>query len=178
MVKHSNQWAFYLILICSVIGIYSFYSHVNNTWLLAPPTYILLLISLLVFALGVIGFQDRRTWKAKMRSWVTLFMAILLIISLLIVLAFTSFFSDVGTNEYLKTVSSPNHNHSIDFYSFDAGATGSFGVTGELDGPLWFKKRVYYEEGVNSVAIEWESDTTLIINGNTLNLSQEGTYEE
>ncbi|KGP91847.1 membrane protein [Pontibacillus chungwhensis BH030062] len=172
MVKQSNFWSFYLTLSCLVLGIYSFYSNVNNAWLIAPPTSILLFLSLLAFALCVIGFQDRRTWKTKMRSWVTLFLALLLMTSMLFVLAFTSLFSNIGKNEHLKTISSPNHNYTIDFYSFDAGATGPFGVRGELDGPLWFKKRVYYEEGVHQVTLQWESDTILKINSTTLNLGQ------
>lgn len=54
-----------------------------------------------------------------------------------IAMSFTAFFSSIAVNEPIKTISSPGGDYIIDFYYFDAGATGLFGVRGEIDGPLW-----------------------------------------
>ena len=52
--------------------------------------------------------------------------------------SFTLIFSFAGANEKIETISSTVNNYTFDFYRFDAGAAGSFGVRGELNGPLWF----------------------------------------
>ena len=81
---------------------------------------------------------------------------------------FTGMFT--GEKEWLKTVRSPDGQFTVDFYYTDAGARGSFGILGELNGPLWFKKRIYYEKRAEVVNIQWENDHTILINNNTLNL--------
>lgn len=82
----------------------------------------------------------------------------------------------MGANKHIKTVSSPEDNYTIDFYRFDAGAAGSFGVRGTLNGPLWSKKRIYYQQSVEQVEVEWENNSTISINNHLLNLKKGDTF--
>ena len=148
----------------------------NNTWLISPPIYILLILAVLSLILGVKGLKDKRSWLTKTRSWLTISLALLLSISLFLVLSFTLLFSSIGANEHIKTVSSPDDRYTIDFYRWDAGAAGTFGVRGELNGPLWFKKRIYYEQRIENIDVDWESDYKVLINNHTLDLKNGDTY--
>ena len=175
MGKRYNLWSFYLILICLGLAAYSLYSNINNTWLVAPPNYILLLMSLLAFILGIFGFEDKRNWRTKARSWFTVILSSLTSIGLFLVVSFTLIFS-FGANEHIKTVSSPDNKYIIDFYQWDAGAAGTFGIRGELNGPLWFKKRIYYEKRTENVEVEWKSNSEVSINNHILNLDVGDKY--
>ncbi|WP_144511282.1 DUF5412 family protein [Bacillus sp. FJAT-22090] len=176
MGKRYNLWSFYLIIVCLGLAVYSLYSNINNTWLFAPPNYILLMISLLAFVLGIIGFKDKRNWRTKTQSWLTIILSSLTSIALFLILSFTLLFSSMDENKHIKTVSSPEDNYTIDFYRFDVGAAGSFGVRGELNGPLWSKKRIYYQHRVEQVEVEWENNSTVSINNNILNLKKGDTF--
>ncbi|MFC0525603.1 DUF5412 family protein [Pontibacillus salicampi] len=176
MGKKYNLWSFYLILVCLGLAAYSLYSKINYTWIIAPPNYILLIISLTAFTLGIIGFKYKRNWWAKTRSWLTVILSTLTSIGLILVVSFTLFFSSMGANEHIKTATSLDGNYTIDFYRYDAGAAGSFGVRGEINGPLWFKKRIYYQDRVNQVIVEWESDDSVSINNHILKLDEGDTY--
>jgi hypothetical protein len=176
MRKQYNLWAFYLILVCFGLATYSLYSNMKNTWLIAPPNYILLIISLIALILGIVGFKDKRNWWTKARSWLTVILSSLTTVGLFLVVSFTLFFSSVGANEHIKTVSSTDGNYTIDFYRFDAGAAGSFGVRGELNGPLWFKKRIYLQHNVEQVQAEWKNNDKVSINNHILKLDEGDTY--
>ncbi|ENH97986.1 membrane protein [Gracilibacillus halophilus YIM-C55.5] len=175
MRKQANLWSFYFILVCLGLASYKLYSNLNNTWLVAPPNYILLLLSVTTLILSITGLQDRQKMRDKLRGWLTILLSSLTCIGIMLVLSFTSMFS-IGTEEYIKTVNSPNNSHTIDFYHFDAGAAGSFGIRGERKGPLWFKKRMYYEENVEQVEVEWLGNDRIVINDHHLNLSEHDTY--
>jgi Family of unknown function (DUF5412) len=178
MNENYNLWSFYLILGCLGLAAYSFYANISSdiAWLIAPPNYILFIISLLAFTLGIIGFKDKRNWRTKTRSWLTLFLSILTSTALFLVLLLTLFSSLIGANVHLKTISSPDKSYTIDFYRWDAGATGTFGIRGELNGPLWFKKRIYHEKRTENVDVEWDGNSIVSINGNLLNLDKGNTY--
>ena len=175
MGKRYNFWSFYLILVCLGLAAYSLYSNINNIWLVAPPIYILLLISLVAFILGIFGFTDKRNWRTKARSWFTVILSSLTSIGLYLVLWFTFIFS-FGPDEHIKTVSSPDNKYIIDFYRWDAGGAGTFGIRGELNGPLWFKKRIYYEKRTEIVEVEWKNNSEVSINNHILNLDVGDNY--
>lgn len=177
MEKRSNIWAFYLLFICFGLAIYSLFSNIKGTWwLIAPPNYILIIFSLLAFALGIIGFKDKSNWRAKTRSWLTVILSALLFIALFLAILLTLFASLLGVNERIETVQSPDGSYTIDFYRFDAGATGTFGVRGEINGPLWFKKRIYHQQRVEQIEVEWLDNNTVSINNHKLNLKEGETY--
>ena len=175
MGKRYNFWSFYLILVCLGLAAYSLYSNIHNTWLVVPPIYILLLMSLLAFILGIFGFTDKRNWRTKARSWFTVILSSLTSIGLYLVLWFTFIFS-FGPDEHIKTVSSPDNKYIIDFYRWDAGGAGTFGIRGELNGPLWFKKRIYYERETENVEVEWKNNSEVSINNHILNLDVGDKY--
>ncbi|QHS24300.1 DUF5412 domain-containing protein [Virgibacillus sp. MSP4-1] len=176
MKKGYNLGSFYLILVCLGLAVYSFYSNLSHTWLVAPPNYILLIFSLLAMILGIIGFKDKRNWRTKTRSWLTVIISTLLSIIFFLAILLSLFASSFGVNEHIKTVQSPDGDYTIDFYRYDAGAAGSFGIRGELNGPLWFKKRIYYRDTEEQVEVEWKNDRTVSINNHTLNLKEGETY--
>jgi len=176
MEKRYNLWSFYLIIVCLGLAAYSLYSNIENVWLIAPPNYILLLVSVIVFILGIKGFKDKRNWQVKTRSWLTVILSFLMSIVLILAILLSLFASFLGVIEHIETVHSPDGNYTIDFYRFDGGAAGPFGVRGELDGPLWVKKRIYYQERVEKVEAEWENTTTISINNHILNLKDGDTY--
>ncbi|MFS0673845.1 DUF5412 family protein [Ornithinibacillus sp. 179-J 7C1 HS] len=176
MAKRYNVGSFYLILVCFGLGLYSLYSNLNHTWMIAQPNYILLVFSLLAFVFGIIGFKDKRNWRTKIRSWFTIILSLLMAIVLSLAVLLTLFASSLGANEYIKTVQSPDGKYTIDFYRYDAGALGSHGIRGELNGPLWFKKRIYYRDREEQVEVEWKNNSTISINNHTLNLKKGETY--
>ena len=176
MEKRYNFWSLYLILFCLGVTFYSLYSNINNTWLISPPNYILFIISVLAFILGIKGLKDKRNWRPKTRSGLTITLSSLTSIALFLALSFTLLASLFGENEHIKTVSSPDTSYTIDFYSWDAGAAGTFGVRGELNGPLWFKKRIYYEKRTENVFVEWKSNSKVSINNHILKLNEGETF--
>ena len=176
MAQRYNSWAFYLMLICLGLASYSVYSNLNHGWQIAPPNYVLLLISLLAFIMGMIGFKDKRNWKTITRSWLTLILSFFLGSALLLVVMLSFAASAMGANVHIKTVQSSDGHYTIDFYRYDAGAAGSFGVRGELNGPLWFKKRIFYQDSIEKVHVEWKDSTTVSINEHLLDLKEGETY--
>ncbi|MCM3398107.1 DUF5412 family protein [Oceanobacillus profundus] len=176
MERRYNFWSFYLILVCLGLAAYSLYSNFTHAWLIAPPNYMLLIMSLLAFYLGVFGFKDKRNWRTKTRSWITIILSSLLSIGLFLGVSLTLLLSLLGASEHLKTVNSPDDNYTIDFYRYDAGAAGSFGVRGELNGPLWFKKRIYYQDSIDQVEVDWKNNSTVSINKHILNLKEGDSY--
>ncbi|RCW62575.1 DUF5412 family protein [Saliterribacillus persicus] len=176
MEKRYNLGSFYLILLCLGLTTYSLYSNLTHKWLIAPPNYILIVVSLLAFILGRIGFKDKRNWRTKTRSWLTVVLSFVLTVALFLAILLSTLASSFGANEHIKTVQSPDGNYAIDFYRYDAGAAGSFGIRGELNGPLWFKKRIYYRDTEEQVEVEWKNKNIVSINNHTLNLKEGETY--
>ncbi|KIL48424.1 hypothetical protein KR50_14600 [Jeotgalibacillus campisalis] len=127
------------------------------------------------FILGIYGFKDKRNWRTKTRSWLTVVLSLLTAAGLFVVVVFTYVFFH-SANDHIRTVRSPDNGYTIDFYRWDAGAAGTFGVRGELDGPLWFKKRIYYERRTDNVEIDWISDSEVSVNHHILNVSEGDTY--
>ncbi|WP_163527203.1 DUF5412 family protein [Halobacillus ihumii] len=176
MERKYNVGSFSLSLFCLGISLYSFYSHINNIWLIAPPNYIVLLLSIVAFTLGIKGFKDKTNWFSKLRSWVSVTLSLLLSISLFLACSLSILASSFGANEHIKTVHSPNDEYRIDFYHWDAGAAGTFGIRGELNGPLRFKKRIYFQKRTEDVEVEWKGNDTMSINNHILNLDKGDTY--
>lgn len=168
MRKTYNWCAFILLIVLYGITLYSIYASINDAWRIAPPLYIFWIAAVVIFTLGILGFRDKSTTFAEVRSWLAAGLSLLLILVFSVSLLFSAFFS--GSKELLATAHSPDKKHTIDFYSFNAGAMGPFGVRGELRGPLWFKKQVYYEKTMEPLEVVWQSNHVLLINNHKLDL--------
>ncbi|MCT2534719.1 DUF5412 domain-containing protein [Aquibacillus koreensis] len=181
MGKRFTLWSLYLTLFCIVSSAYSLFSMINNNWLISPLTVtIFLMMGVLSLCLAVVGvIKDDGTWWKITRSWLVLILSSLTSFGLLLALLFTTVFSSMGESTHIKTVSSPNNTYTIEFYKWDAGAAGAagtFGIRGELNGPLWSKKRIYYEKRTENVVVEWENDSEVSINNHILNLDEGETF--
>lgn len=164
-----------LLLLSLSISVYALYSHLNNNaWLLAPPIYVLVAISVAAIVFGVKSMNQNNTKIKIVVSWSIAFLSVLL--SVLLTLAFFISMLSKGINEHVQTVHSPDGRYTVELYRFNAGAVGPFGVRGELDGPLWFKKRIYYQQRKQEVNVAWENDHTITINNQTLNLDEGETF--
>lgn len=168
MVKKMNRTAFLLMLILYFISSYSIYANSNNQWLITPPAYMMLVFSIFVLVLAILGIKDRSNNFAKLRSWISVILSSVLIFLLLALTSLTAMFS--GSKVLLTTTHSPDQNYTLKFYKTDAGAMGTFGILGELQGPLWFRKVVYSERKTDQVLLEWSNNHTVVINGHQVNL--------
>ncbi|WP_430787563.1 DUF5412 family protein [Virgibacillus flavescens] len=176
MARKYNRVEFYLCLFCVIASLYAFYSTISQVWVITPPNYILLLVTILAFILSIAGFKDKTNRIAKLRSWLTVVVSSLLIFLLFVSVLFTSLFS--GAKNLIKTTHSPDHDYTVDLYRTNGGAGSSFAVIGELDGPLWFKKRIYIQTNRMEARVKWENEDTVTINGRTLNLAEGESYSE
>lgn len=169
MNKVYNWCAFaWLLLLCG-LTVYSIYAARNDGWKIAPPLYVFLIAAIVIFILGILGFRDKSSRLAKVRSWISTGLSLILIFIFIVSLLFTYIFSD--SKQFLTTAQSPDKKYTIDFYSFNAGAMGPFIVFGELRGPLWFTKRIYEEKGLEQVEVIWDSNHELRVNNGKLDLS-------
>ncbi len=150
-----------------------FFPYAYGGWVLAPPL-ITWVMAILAFVLAIVGLPNTRKWYLVVRGIVTLLFSLGLIILLLLPLARESF---VG-KELIHTTESPNGEYMVDFYRMNGGAATSFWIVGELDGPLWLKKTVFYDYRMDEVEVAWVDDTTLMANLHQFNLAEGEVYIE
>ncbi|WP_110821892.1 DUF5412 family protein [Paenibacillus illinoisensis] len=134
----------------------------------------MLVFSIFVLVLAILGIQDRSNNFAKLRSWISVILSSVLIFLLLALTSFTAMFS--GSKVLLTTTHSPDQHYTLKFYKTDAGAMGTFGIVGELQGPLWFRKVVYSERKTDEVHLEWSNNHTVVINEHQVNLLLEKSW--
>ncbi|MEY8746088.1 DUF5412 family protein [Paenibacillus tundrae] len=118
--------------------------------------------------------MDTSSLFAKIRSWISTTLSFILVATLLFVVTLTSIFS--GAKVLLTNTHSPDQHYTINFYKTDAGAMGSFGIVGELQGALWFRKAVYWESKVDQVELQWYNNHTVIVNGHPIDLASSETW--
>ncbi|MCG7378581.1 DUF5412 domain-containing protein [Paenibacillus sp. ACRSA] len=174
IVKKISWIALFLVLFLYSISLYTFYSSIHYLWKIAPPGYVLVILSILAFILSIVSFMDTSTLFAKIRSWISTILSFILVSILLFVVTLTSIFS--GAKVLLTTTQSPDQHYTINFYKTDAGAMGSFGIVGELQGALWFRKAVYWESKIDQVELQWHNNHTVIVNGHTLDIGSGETW--
>lgn len=157
-----------LLLALSFQSLYAFY---NQTWQLAPDALTLWLLSVSVLILGIMGFKDTSSKRARWRSSFTILLIIPLSLAFLFGVAINLF-----AREHIETTQSPDNKTTIHFYTLNGGAATSISVTGVVNGPLWMKKRIYYEVPMHEVNVEWINNYTIKINNHTLNLDTGETH--
>ena len=145
-------------------------------WTVSNSTFIVLFI-LFVFVIYILKKEFKQLTRLKkiiaiiINTISFIFTGLILIYFALKILIFS-----IGGAEHLFTSYSPNRHYTLDFYAFDAGAMGTFGIRAELDGPLGFKKQIYYERHGEDANVQWLTDDIVIINGHELNLKNGDTF--
>ena len=69
MVRKCNLWSFYLCLFCIILFFYSLSAEINDGWRIAPA-HIILLLSIISFVLGIIGFQYKKELACEIKKLV------------------------------------------------------------------------------------------------------------
>lgn len=172
MHRYANLYSFYI----SILSLFLFSFVLYNAWsqqyiITSFLSWILLLILAVIFILALTGIKSKATKFSRSRSRITIGIASML----LIIWLFLQFLSYIGGKELLQTVESPNQEYTVHFYSWDAGAAGTFGIVGEIDG-VWFDKRFYRERHAEVLEVEWINDRTISINNHQLDLEMEEIY--
>lgn len=173
MERKYNLWSFILCFILLALSFQALYASYNGTWQWAPDALTLWLLTIGAFVIGIMGFRDKSNKRAKWRSWLTMLITIPLSMVFLLGVAVNTF-----AREHIETTQSPDAKITIDFYTLNGGAATSISVTGIVNGPLWFKKRIYYEDPMHKVDTEWKNNHTVTINNHTLNLAKGETYSD
>ncbi len=171
MVRRLSWLALILVFSLITISLYSLYSSMYNQWVITPPNYVTLISATIVFLVSILSFQDTSSRFARLRSWLSTILSFLLLFALLIVVSFTNMFS--GHKELMTTSLSPDRAYTIHIYKMDAGAMGTYGILAEQQGPLWFKKHLYYERRQDQVNVEWENNHTIRINSQRIDLQND-----
>lgn len=171
MGRKYNLWSFILCLLLLVLSLQSLYASYNRTWQVAPPALTLWLLTVIAFVTGIIGLKDKSSRLARWRSWLTVLITFPLSVIFLLGVAVNTF-----AREPIETAQSPDSKIIIDFYTLNGGAATSISVEGIVNGPLWFKKRIYYEDPMHKVDVEWDNNHIIIINNHTLDLDKGETF--
>lgn len=157
------------------VTIYYFYALDRmNVWRIIPGYFVYIFYLISVF-LVVMAFQKKHIKTVPQKFLIII--PILINIVLTVILCIYLFFSMAIGRSFplIQTETSPDEKIELNFYSFDAGGMGTFGVIGEVNGPLWFKKRIYYEKRIQDIEIEWIDNDTLLINKQLIELKEAGT---
>lgn len=158
------------------LSVFSLYSNFHYLWRVTPPIYILLLLSITGLVLSIKSTSTAKNRSSKIMTWLSITLSVLLTIALILGTVLTVSLSAMGAREKLTTVKSPDERYTIDFYHFDAGAAGTFGIMGELNGPLWTKKKLYYQQHAKEVNVKWQSEGVVTINNRELDLEKGEVY--
>jgi len=171
MERKYNLWSFLVCLLLLLFSIQSLYAAYNDTWSISPPATVLWLLSVFTFFISIFGFRDKRSWKTRWRSWVTVFLSFLLSAIFLLGMLVNTF-----GREHIGTTNSPDSKTTINFYTLNGGAATSISVVGKIDGPLWFTKRIYYQDNMDEVDVVWTNNHLVTINNHPLNLDKDEFY--
>lgn len=173
MERQFNLWSFILSLVVIVLSLQFIYASYNRTWSVAPPALILWLLTVIAFVMGIIGFKDKSSRLARWRSWLTVLISFPLSAIFLLGVSVNTI-----AREPIKTAHSPDSKITIDFYTLNGGAATSISVIGIVNGPLWFEKRIYFEDDMHKVDVAWTNNHIITINNHTLNLDKEETFPD
>lgn len=172
---HYFKWACVLFSLCIAFIIFCGWLITQTLWTFSTSSIVALTIALI----SVLYLLNKRAKSVhgfkKFLAWLISFVSFLMTVLLLCVLILQLIVLLLGGVSHLTTSISPDQRYKIHFYYFDAGAMGTFGVRGELNGPLGFKKQIYYERHATEVHVEWLNHHIISINGNELNLKN-GDY--
>ena len=168
-----NKWSFAACLFILVLSFQSLYASYNHSWTVAPPALVLWVLTVITFVLGIRGFGDKSSRGARWRSWLTVLISFSLSAIFLLAVAVNTF-----ARVPIETTHSPDSNITIDFYTLNGGAATSISVVGFVNGLLWFKKRIYYDNNMHKADVEWINNHIVTINEHTMDLNKGETYSD
>ncbi|MCP3026568.1 DUF5412 family protein [Halobacillus sp. A5] len=174
MFRKLNAGSFILLLVCLILYTQSVYSHINQTWLYAPPAAVLFLLSAGAFIFGVVGLTYKKNWRTTVRSWFTIIVSFLLSGSLLL----TVLINSPNALELVKVSHSPDGSYELHIYRTNGGATASFGTKAKIFGPLWFEKTVYSNSPQAEAKVTWKNKHEVTIGQHNLNLEKGESYRD
>ncbi|WP_313893280.1 DUF5412 family protein [Psychrobacillus sp.] len=173
MKRKHNLWSFLLCLLLTALSLQALYASYAASWSIAPSTSVLWLLTAITFFMGVSGFRDKSSRGARWRSWLTVLIAFPLSAIFLL-----GTIVNASAREYISTTQSPDSKTTIDFYTINGGATTSIAVVGIVNGPLWFKKAIYYDYRMDKADVAWMNNHTITINDHMLNLDKGETFSD
>ncbi|WP_255551635.1 DUF5412 family protein [Sporosarcina sp. E16_8] len=171
MERKYNLWSFISCFFVLMLALQALYASYYGTWQVAPPALTLWLLTVITFVTAIIGFKDKSSRWARWRSWLTVLIVFPLSAIFLLGVAVNTI-----AREPLETAQSPDSKIIIDFYTLNGGAATSIGVSGVINGPLWFIKRIYYQDHMDRVDVKWTNNHIVTINNHTLNLKKGETF--
>lgn len=154
-----------------IYGVFSYWLLVMTLWDVSS-VLLMFVAAAAAFWLTIKGYRHFHSGLGKICGWLLGIGSFLLSGILLLLLLLELSIQTLGAVEYRATSESPDGRYTVDFEYFDAGAAGTFGIRGELDGPFWFTKYIYYEKRVTEADVHWKNDDTIVINGHILNLQK------
>lgn len=173
MGRKYNLWSFLLGLLLAALSLQALYASYTGTWSLVPPASVLWLLSVIAFFMGISGFRDKSSRGARWRSWLTV-----LIVFPLSAIFLLGIMVDTFAKEPIATTQSPDSKTTIDFYTLNGGAATSISVVGKVNGPLWFKKNIYYDDKMDRADVTWTNNHIITINNHTLDLDKGETFSD
>lgn len=166
-----NLWSFLLSLFVIALSFQALYATYTHSWSLAPPASVLWLRTVMTFFMGISGFRDKSSRRARWRSWLTVSITFPLSVIFLLGIIVNTF-----AMEHISTSHLPDSKMTIHFYKLNGGATSSISVVGAIDGPLWFKKNIYLEDPIQEADAIWTNNHIISINSHILNLDKRETF--
>lgn len=173
--RHAHYIGFYLTVACLLIIGLPIVVRYLSQWSVGLPASFIWLVCLTALVLTSIGISSHQSIHDRLRGWFSLSISIVLIGLVSIWLFFSMLFSPA--KQLLDTTTSPNGAYTIDLYRGNGGATTSFWIVGELDGPLWTTKRIYYHYNKDQVDFNWVNDHTIEINNHPIDLANGEVFQ-
>lgn len=172
-----NFWsAITLFSLCSIFIGFCFYLIRNTMWTFSNTTLVAVALLFVLIIYTLLKELKKLSCGKKVTAYIVNTISIIFTAFIILYFTLKIVVYSLGGTEHLFTSYSPNMDYTLDFYAFDAGAMGSFGIRGELDGPLGFKKQFYYERHAEEATIQWLTDEIIVINGHELNLKNDETF--
>ena len=173
MGRNYNIWSFAACIVILALSFQSLNATYTHSWLLAPPALGLWILTVITFVSGIRGFRDKSSRGARWRSWLTVLISFFLSAIFLLGVAVNTF-----ARVPIETTQSPDSNITIDFYTLNGGAATSISVVGIVNGPLWFTKRIYFDDKMHKANVEWINNHIVSINKHTLDLDKGEIYSD